>query len=174
MARGVQSVHLIQQYRQMHRDPKVFAGTSVLMHAYWIKRLLARTGSRTLLDYGSGKGAAYKDPYRLQDWWGVMPDLYDPAVAGLDTPPSGRWDGVICMDVLEHIEEKDIPETLATLFSHAKKFLLMTVCPRLSSRELPDGRNCHITVRPAAWWEAAMLPHKRIHPDVRVKLVITP
>lgn len=165
---------LIDQYREMHRTPKMFGGYSVLQYAYIIRRMIGRYGCRTLLDYGCGKGEQYARD-RVHEWWGVMPTLYDPAVPGKDTPPVGRFGGVICVDVLEHLEEPEIPGTLDRLFGHAEHWVFLAVCPRLSSRLLPDGRNCHLTVRPGEWWEARVQEARgRCPRRVKWRLEITP
>lgn len=165
---------LIDQYRVLHKHPKVFTGMSCLANAYTILRLIKHYHAETLLDYGCGKGDQYREPYCVQRWWGVQPAMYDPAVPGHDTLPDGEFDGVFCVDVLEHIEEPDIPATLDVLFSKARRFLFVTVCPRESTRLLPDGRNCHITIRDEDWWSREIKSaHRRSRKNLKVKMAVT-
>lgn len=165
---------LIEQYRAMHRERRTFSGMSCLANAYTILRLIKHCKAQTLLDYGCGKGDQYREPYCVQDWWGIQPFMYDPAVPKLDKLPVGEFDGVFCVDVLEHIEEPDIPATFDALFRYARRFLFVTVCPRESTRLLPDGRNCHITIRDEDWWKAQMKnAHARSGKNLKVKMAVT-
>ncbi len=50
---------LIDLHRQMHEDPDRFSGRRRARHAAGIAALVSGTGSKTLLDYGAGKGAGY-------------------------------------------------------------------------------------------------------------------
>lgn len=147
---------IVQQYVELHKAGH-FAGLSVLGHKEKIKALILSTGAKTLLDYGSGKGRQYSE-HGLHHYWGILPDMYDPAVPGLDAEPSGIYDGVICSDVLEHLEEHEIQPFMDRVYSHAGKFLFLTVCCRPAKKTLPDGRNCHLTVRPVDWWREQVLP----------------
>ena len=111
----------------------------------------------TLLDYGCGQGEPY-DKYRVHDWWGVpRPALYDPAVARYAARPEGSFDGVICTDVLEHVPEAEIDGVLAEAFGHARKFAFFSICCRPAGRCLPNGMNCHVTLREPDWW------NRRLH-----------
>ena len=83
---------------------------------------------------------------------GILPTLYDPAVDEFSAKPRGKFDGVICTDVAEHVPEDEVDVFLSDVFSHARKFVFITICTRPAKKLLPDGRNCHLTVKPATWW----------------------
>src|SRR5262245_50390660 len=76
---------LIRQYIEMHLDP-VYKGKSLEAHQDIIGRLIHHTQSKSLLDYGSGKGGVYtkrKFGYNkdldLKTLWGLdQIVLYDP------------------------------------------------------------------------------------------------
>lgn len=139
---------LIDQYRAMH-EAGHFAGHSLKQHIPEIAALVEKHEAKTLLDYGCGKGYQYAEGVH-DAWGGVMPTLYDPAVPWLAERPEGRFDGVICTDVLEHL---DNPESvIRDIFSFAGKFAFFSVCTRPARKKLPDGRNCHLTVKPEDWW----------------------
>ena len=146
---------LIEQYKLMHAQGR-FNGLTLLRYKDEIKRLCEETHALTVLDYGSGKGMQYKafDP---TDEWGAAVTLYDPAVPGIDQLPSRPFDGVICTDVLEHLPEEDIATTITRLYELARLFLLVSICDRPSKKLLPDGRNCHVTVKPNKWWYDLMV-----------------
>ena len=158
---------LLAQYRQMHAaDPAVFAGKSVYFAAGKIKQLIARHGSRRLLDYGSGKGAQYAATQvsipgvegvfpSLKDYWGVEEmACYEPANAPDTEMPAGQYDGVICVDVLEHCAVEDLPWIVEELFAHARHFVFANVASYPAAKRLPNGDNAHVTQRREAWWRA--------------------
>jgi hypothetical protein len=144
-------VKLLDQYRELHRDPAIYTGTSLLPHAGEIKQLCIKHKARTLLDYGCGKGMAYHQ-LGTHAWWGVKPTLYDPAVYMHSKKPGGQFDGVVCTDVLEHVPEDEVRVVFDDLFAYAVRFVFATICTRAANRKLPNGLNAHVTVQPEAWW----------------------
>jgi len=143
----------IDQYRQMHAAGH-FPGHSTKKHSEMIKGLIQVYDAKTLLDFGSGKGMQY-DEQKLHEYWGIeKPTLYDPAVKGIDVLPNAfrPFDGVICCDVLEHLEHQDLKAAIFEASIRAKKFVFFAVSTRLAKKTLPDGRNAHLTVRSPDWW----------------------
>jgi len=142
---------------------QTFAGTSLLPQAHHIRRLVEQTGARSILDYGSGKGAQYR-PMPLaengvrrwgsiQEYWGVERIVcYDPAYPPFSTLPAGRFDGVVCTDVLEHCAEEDLEWIVAGLFALAARFVFASVACHPAVKRLPNGENAHCTVRPPEYW----------------------
>lgn len=169
---------LIEQYRLMHEHgethlgippEQTFAGHSLPEQAPHIKRLIRRTESKTILDYGSGKGKQY-DLQRVTDhedgiehpdirsYWGVSEiRCYDPGYEPFGELPGGTYDGVICTDVLEHCPEDDISWILDELFGFAGKFVYANVACFPARKRLPSGGNAHCTVKPVKWWEEQIL-----------------
>lgn len=149
---------LIAQYHDMAVRHNMFRGLSLLQHADEVGKVIARHRARSLLDWGSGAGDAYRDPHRVHERWKlnkVFIRLYDPAFKRLKAPVTGlTFDGVICSDVLEHIPERDVPAVIATLFGHAKSFVWASVCCRPAKKIFEDGTNLHVTLHDMAWWMA--------------------
>jgi hypothetical protein len=165
---------LIEQYQLMHLHgethlgippEQTFPGHSLPKQAPHIKRLIKRTGSKSILDYGSGKGQQYW-PLRIVDsedgidypdiksYWAVeQVRCYDPAYSPFSEMPNGRYDGVICTDVLEHCPEEDIPWILRELFRFAKKFVYANIACFPARKRLPSGGNAHCTIKPVNWWK---------------------
>ncbi len=167
---------LIQQYRIMHaEDPRHFPGRSLLPVAWRVYDLVRKHRTVTLLDYGCGQGQQY-DRYKVHDWWGVpRPALYDPAVARHAARPEGSFDGVICTDVLEHVPDDEIDGVLADCFGHAHGFVFFSVCCRPAKRSLPNGANCHVTLREPAWWGERLRNFKAARgTGAALNLVFTP
>lgn len=144
--------HVVGLYRKMHEIPKYFRGREAQKHFAKIGRLVLATGARTLLDYGCGKGEQYQPPLSLQEAWGVEVACYDPGVERFAVIPEGTFDAVICCDVMEHLPEQHVDEILRDVLSRARLFAFLSIATMPASKTLPDGRNCHLTVKPESWW----------------------
>jgi len=182
---------LVEQYQLMHLHgethlgipaEQTFPGQSLPKEAARIKKLIKLTGARTILDYGAGKGQQYL-PLRIADqdegieypdirsYWGVSEvRCYDPAYQPFTTLPSGKFDGVVCTDVLEHCPEEDIPWILGELFSYAVSFVYANVACFPARKRLPSGGNAHCTIKPVRWWEEQLEGPARLHPQVRYEI----
>jgi hypothetical protein len=183
---------LLDLYKRMHLEGerslgipalRTFAGGSLLRHAPAIKRLIDATGTRTLLDYGSGKGQQYTADSlelpdgtrigKLADYWGVDSiTTYDPAYEPLSRLPSGTFDGVICTDVLEHCPEEDLPWIVDELFAFARRFVFANIASFPAVKALPNGENAHSTVQPPAWWAGLLHAIAHRHPGVRYRALV--
>jgi SAM-dependent methyltransferase len=64
----------------------------------------------TLLDYGCGKGRFIEEMQRLRLFSEISG--YDPGVAEFDRRPTGRYDIVTCLDVLDTIETRFVDAAL--------------------------------------------------------------
>jgi hypothetical protein len=183
---------LLALYQQMHLEgerslgipaPRTFAGGSLPRHAPAIKRLIDATGSRTLLDYGAGKGQQYAAESlelpdgtrigKLVDYWGVARiAAYDPAYQPLSRLPSEPFDGVICTDVLEHCPEDDLPWIVDELFGLARRFVFANIASFPAIKTLPNGENAHCTVQPPEWWAGLLHATAHRHPGVRYQALV--
>lgn len=183
---------LVQLYRQMHEEGEqflgippgqTFPGQSLPPQAGRIKRLIDMTHSRTLLDYGSGKGLQYKmSPVRIpnigefksmQEYFGVESIYcYDPSYMPFSRLPKDFFDGVISTDVLEHCPEPDLSWIIDEIFSYADKFVFTSVCCAPANKRLANGENAHCTIRPPEWWSQLFSKVAASHPDIRWEIVI--
>jgi hypothetical protein len=185
---------LIEQYQQMHllgdqrkgvAPERTFPGESLPRQAPYIKRLIKLTGATTLLDYGCGKGQQYlprrtSDPDEgieypdIQSYWGVKAiQRYDPAYQPFTQLPAGRFEGVICTDVLEHCPEEDIPWIVGELFGYATRFVFANVACFPAKKQLPSGGNAHCTIKAGRWWEEQFERAGRSRPGLVYELRIT-
>ena len=140
------------QYRVMHASNKMFRGSSIKGHIEALTDLIHRHRPATLLDYGSGKGAQYTERKVQEAWGGLVPACYDPGVPGIDVKPGGRFEGVICTDVIEHIPPETVEQDYLEAIGYATKFAFFCIYTGPSRKFLPDGRNAHLTQRPQKWW----------------------
>ncbi|NJN39802.1 MAG: class I SAM-dependent methyltransferase [Gammaproteobacteria bacterium] len=166
---------LTDMYREMHLHgekflgipaDRTFPGMSLPPQAARIRRMIERTGAANILDYGSGKGLQYESSCRLadgtvvenvQDYWGVdFVQCYDPSFPPFSQLPTGKFDGVISTDVLEHCPEEDIPWIVEEMFSFADRFVFANVACYQAKKRLPNGENAHCTIKPVEWWIEVM------------------
>jgi hypothetical protein len=140
-------------YRRMHTEGErfldipaqdTFPGLSLPPQAGRVKRLIARTGAQSILDYGAGKGRQYDvrnfkaddgQVYEsIQDYWDVdYVQCYDPSYEPFSKLPASRFANVACYP---------------------------------ARKRLPTGENAHCTIRPPEWWEALVRKVAARHPDV--------
>lgn len=177
-------VELQGLYRTMHEQGETslgippqltFPGKKLGPQIGRIKRLVERTGAQTVLDYGCGKGQQY-EPHALQresgaslpsviDYWSIDEVVcYDPCYAPYSELPRGRFDGVICTDVLEHCPEDDVNWIVEELFSFASRFVFANVACYAALKCLPNGENAHCTVKPVEWWKDVLENTAAQHP----------
>lgn len=152
---------LITEYRRLAKDGAL-RGLSILRYREQIAGLVKQFKAKTLLDYGCGAGDQWKQPHRMHRelglrWFDVR--LYDPAFPDHDEKPWGKFDGVLCSDVLEHVPEAEVDALVATLFGHARHFVWASVCCRPAKKAFPDGTNLHVTLQPMEWWREVFARH---------------
>lgn len=101
----------------------------------------------SVLDYGCGKGGLV-EALRAR---GVTADGYDPGVAEWSVKPMGWYDVVTAFDVLEHVEEDYVPAVIHDIAAFGRRARAVIDLAEAVAI-LEDGRNAHLTIRPAAWW----------------------
>lgn len=147
---------LIPLYREMAAGGDQFHGLSILQHAKQIGQLIRQYDVKTVLDYGSGRGDAYRSPHKLHHEWGLKRKsitLYDPAFPQYESLPVKPRDMVVCSDVLEHVPEADVPAFIGDLYGLARKVIWASVCCRPAKKTFPNTDiNLHVCVHPIEWW----------------------
>lgn len=162
-------------YGQLHtaKGGKYFGGK--VHDPDLVAELVRQWKPRNLLDYGSGKGKQYSEKRVHDRWGGLEPTCYDIGVPEFRRRPEGKFDGVICCDMMEHIDPADVDAVLADIFGYATEsrddgnpsFVYLYIsCVPSKGKVLPDGRNVHLTVQPPEWWE------RKIAAFVRPGLII--
>lgn len=104
----------------------------------------------SFLDYGAGR----RTFSTVMQW--LMPHArvydYDPGVPAMSTLPIGQFDFVLCTDVMEHVEQQFVLETLQRIHGYARYAVLFNIALTPSKSLLPNGQNAHVTVKPGDWW----------------------
>jgi 2-polyprenyl-3-methyl-5-hydroxy-6-metoxy-1,4-benzoquinol methylase len=152
------------EYRRLHANKKWFTGKSIMDYAGQITELVYATQAKTILDYGCGKGKQYSEFKVHERWGGILPYCYDVGVPKFSKRPQGQFDGVICTDVMEHIDQADVEAILADIYSFVRPqgFAFFNIACRPShgsKKKLSDGRDVHLTVKPPHWWLHKMTPY---------------
>ena len=176
---------LVTQYQILHTKGlkdrpgnAFFNGISLAVHIEKLTKLMLLEGVKSLLDYGCGKALLYDDmKYKempIDDNGQVLPkplsklwqldyfSLYDPAYEKYSKLPKGKYDAVICTDVIEHIDEKDVDWILNEIFSYARKFVFLTIACYKALKTFKDGRNVHVNIKtPEHWTDKLLKLHDR-------------
>lgn len=180
-------LELIAQYKQLHIEGEknmglsaedTFPGQSLIPQAPDIRRIIIQSNSKSILDYGSGKGTQYnKRPIivkdqnlkfdSIPDFWGVdNVTCYDPCYEPFNSLPTKKFDGVVCTDVLEHCPEEDINWIIDGLFSFTTRFLYANIACYPAQKTLPNGENAHCTIKSAEWWMEKIKNVSEKHPGI--------
>ena len=127
-----------------------WAGLDAKNYAEEIKCLRKHHQARTLLDYGCGKGHQYthKTPTFDEITGFRSYYLFDPCVENYKKPPRSnrKFDGIICLQVIRHIPDQDIPWLKEYFEKTAKKFVLIgefhpTIKQKSKKVTTQDGEN---------------------------------
>lgn len=150
------STDLIEQYRLKHEQtPDYGSGKDDEHIANVIRREMGEglKDVRSALDYGCGKSLLLYDLFSEDV---VFLERYDPAIPELNSKELWNvvpgFDLITCNDVLEHIPEDELPAVLSEIRDASAGKVFFTVHCGPASHRLPNGENCHCTVKPAAWW----------------------
>jgi 2-polyprenyl-3-methyl-5-hydroxy-6-metoxy-1,4-benzoquinol methylase len=165
------SPEYLAQQKAMHAAPRGYGGKG----SKWadeVLQLCGEFGTKSVLDYGCGEGSLAK----ALRWHSVPVAEYDPAINGKDRLPDPA-DVVVCTDVLEHIEPDRIDAVLEHLRALTRKACLAAICLRPANKNLPDGRNAHILLRPVGWWRERLEAHgfmvaKELRTDHKLWVVV--
>lgn len=161
-----------------------YPGRSLWPHIGIIKALITHTGSKSLLDYGAGKGRQYED-LRVKEagqskiypsvsgYWEVDVTCYDPGNPAFNVWPSARFDCVISTDVLEHCPVDDMHWIISEMFEKADKFVFANIACYPARTILSTGENAHITIEQPEWWASLIEDIAKNYPDVSYCFIAT-
>lgn len=158
-------------YAELHQNEKHFPGYSLSGYVFQIAELIKVRQPVRILDYGSGKGYQYLVRRSHEKWGGMLPHCYDVGVRALSWRPEGKFEFIICTDVMEHIEEDDLQRIITDILGFSTEactafFSISTVPAR---KTFPDGRNLHVTIKSPDWWIKLFKQFER--PGLQIELV---
>lgn len=144
---------LIAQYRAIHAS-QAYGDTSI-KNLRFLRPEIKLLDPHSVIDYGCGQSPLL-EMLGLDD--GVALHRYDPAIPEYSSKPEGKFDLLINVDVLEHIEEVDLDEVLREMAGLANNaIVIIDTAP--AKLVLPDGRNAHVTLKDHDWWQARLSRH---------------
>ncbi len=155
------------------------AGACLPPHDEAVASLVELSRARSVLVYGDAIGAMHNAPRDLRTkslgreghrWGEVAVDVYDPVSQSFSESPEARFDGVVCLHVLDCTPEEDIPWVLDELFRYARRFVYVAVSCDPKRGHLPGGEPAHCTEKRPGWWEARMGEAAARFPEVHWRL----
>jgi len=126
-----------------------------------IGSFIKNANCKKMLDYGCGSGKQYSK-LNLDKEWGIENVIcYDPAIEKYSNKPEYDIDVdvILCIDVLEHIPESSVDYVLEDIFKYNSKLLIYNVSHIRAIAILPNGENCHITIKDSTWWDNKIEQH---------------
>jgi len=136
----------IDLHKQLHRSSLHFTGKSLQRWIAEINELMITHDCKDILDYGCGKALFWPKQ------WMKKIQGYDPAVVKFSEAPSPA-DMVICTDVMEHIPESLLDNTLKHINSLSNKWTFFVIDTKKAKKKFLNGENCHVTIKSPTWWQ---------------------
>lgn len=146
----------LREQRKLHASPRGYGGRGSKW-AEVVLELAAMYQCETVLDYGCGQGSLAAAIAASSSQVDVSE--YDPAIEGKDKPPNGKFDLVVCTDVLEHIESDKIHAVMRHLASLTGRAIFVVISLVETNKRLSDGRQAHILIRSEDWWKVMFDSH---------------
>lgn len=142
------------QLQQKHAISKW--GKSGHSHLPEVMEFVRTLSAQHIVDYGCGRGTLRPAIEKVDPSMRVFE--YDPGIPGKEALPK-PGDVVVSTDVLEHIEPEKLNAVLRHIWLIARKGAYLVIATGAARETLPDGRNAHLIIKPAAWWEEKLREH---------------
>jgi hypothetical protein len=137
-------------------------GEALAEYKHNIFEIIKNNNVKTILDYGCGKAKFHSILFNNKKVPGSPMDIsitpYDPAVAQFSNKPIDRYDLVLCIDVMEHVQEDKVDEVLKDIFTYSNKVFLTITC-YAAKQILTNGKNAHYTIKEPDWWKEKLKPY---------------
>lgn len=114
-----------------------------------IQKLIKLYNASEILDYGAGAGNLKKR--LVQDFPDLIVHEFEPARDDV-CAPAAPCKFVVCNDVFEHVEPEFLDAFFDDLVRVVEDRAYFTVCMTPAVKNLADGRNAHLIVKPFSWW----------------------
>lgn len=137
----------ISAYAEIH-STRHYGASATELHLETVAEIVNSYKPTSILDYGCGRS-----DLASHFWLDGKRRLarYDPAIPVFKDMPEGRFDLVLCCDVLEHIPMNYVDKVLKQVLSKGS-LAFFTISLKLARARLPDGRNAHVTILTKNEW----------------------
>jgi len=137
-------------------------GEALAEYKHNVFNLIKENNVKTILDYGCGKAKFHPILFNNKKVPGSPMDIsiipYDPAVPEFANKPTEQYDLVLCVDVMEHVQEDKVEEVFKDIFTYSNRvFLTITCYP--ATQTLVNGKNAHYTIKEPDWWKEKLKPY---------------
>lgn len=135
----------LEQYQKLHAPAY---GTSAYLHFEQIAREVLSFNPKSILDFGCGRSDL------VAHFWNDgnrRIEKYDPAIPQFKRLPGGRFDLVLCTDVMEHIPMASVDDVFEQIKDKSQS-AIFTISTIPARAKLPDGRNAHVTLLTPDEW----------------------
>ena len=137
-------------------------GEALAEYKHNVFNLIKENNVKTILDYGCGKAKFHSILFNNKKVpgspMGVDITPYDPAIAKFANKPTGKYDLVLCVDVMEHVQEDKVEEVLKDIFTFSNRVFLTITC-YAATQTLVNGKNAHYTIKEPDWWKEKLKPY---------------
>lgn len=149
--RDLASEKYAAQLRELHAKNESFGvGSVTAKHYPIIQKLLQKHSFGSVLDYGCGKGHFIK--FLRDSFPEVHVEGFDVASEEFSVLPNRKFDLIVCLDVMEHVEFGALSNVLGEIRDRCSKVFVCSVANYPASKKLSDGRNAHVTQMPFSVW----------------------
>lgn len=138
----------IAAYQDIH-STRFYGSSATELHLESAAGIVRELRPRSILDYGCGRSDLASHFWHDGD---RKIARYDPAIPKFKKMPDGRFDLVMCCDVLEHIPMASVDRVLADIKSKSDR-CFFTISTKLARARMPDGSNAHCTLLTRDEWK---------------------
>lgn len=137
----------ILAYQEMHAA-RFYGSSATELHLAAIANVVRDLKPASILDWGCGRSDLVAHFWRDGE---RRIERYDPAIPALKKTPMGRFDLVLCCDVMEHVPMTSVDRVFSEIKEKGDR-VVFTISTKLARAKLPDGRNAHVTLLDAGEW----------------------
>lgn len=143
------------EYREIlqheHNTPNKWGVVAKNRFAHIVK-FIKNYDCNDILDYGAGSANRLSDMLESKYPGKFTCTDYDPGIPEISQKPAPH-NLVTCIDVLEHVEPELLNNVLSDLQRVTLKAGFFVVCTTPAERILKNGKNAHLIIETANWWE---------------------
>ena len=161
------SYESLEQAKKYHiQNNSHWIGESLGEYKHQIWDIILRNKYKNILDYGCGKAQFHKLLFNNPKTPGAPVNInlvpYDPAYEPFNKKPEGKFEFVLCIDVMEHIQEDKIEEVLADIFTYGDK-VFFTISCYPATQTLLNVKNAHYKIKEPEWCKEKIKPYDVKH-----------